>query len=133
MLGLFRSSTGTIESFPHQTILVEFGRVHVEPGRVSVGLELALEVGRGFPNISSSQNNWGIRRRHISGSEERKRNREHWKYLMTLEIFNNNTCVNNAFLGTKPLQPFFPLIGTDGLLLAETVDRSEHIMYVEML
>ena len=109
----------------------------MEFGRILVGLELGLEVGRGFPNISSSQNNWGIRRRHISGSEERKRNRRqcsrHWKYLMTLEIFNNNTCVNNAFLGTKPLQPFFPLIGTDGLLLAETVDRSEHVMYVEML
>ena len=31
---------------------------------------------RYFPNISNSQNNWRIRRRHISGSEERKEREE---------------------------------------------------------
>jgi hypothetical protein len=44
----------------------------VEPRRVPVGLKLALKVGG---DISNSQNNWRIRRRHISGSEERKRDR----------------------------------------------------------
>jgi hypothetical protein len=39
---------------------------------------------RYFPNISNSQNNWRIRKRHISGSEEKKRERER---EMKREIF----------------------------------------------
>jgi hypothetical protein len=40
---------------------------------------------RYFPNISNSQNNWRIRKRHISGSEEKKREREREMKRETLQ------------------------------------------------
>jgi hypothetical protein len=40
-----------------------------------VAIKMLLLENDCVPNLSNSQNNWIIRRRHISGSEERKRDR----------------------------------------------------------
>jgi hypothetical protein len=43
------------------------------PESFSLSVLYGFDEKRYFPNISNSQNNWRIRKRYISGSEERER------------------------------------------------------------